>query len=145
MFGRKRGLKLTFTLKIIKKGGLKSIFFAGTLKSRFFSSVLKKGGLKRGAYPSPSHNEYPPPPPPPPPPGISPLWVSYGMSCEFRDQFMFRLHWLASRWCCGVCDIILVGHALIRTDWLKIEPWDRLNKKDNLTRYGNSHVKDKTS
>ena len=25
------------------------------------------------------------------------------------------------------------------------EPWGRLNKKDGLTRYGNSHVKDKTS
>ena len=25
------------------------------------------------------------------------------------------------------------------------EPWGRLNKKDGLTRYGDSHVKDKTS
>ena len=25
------------------------------------------------------------------------------------------------------------------------EPWDRVNKKDGLTRYGDSHVKDKTS
>ena len=24
-------------------------------------------------------------------------------------------------------------------------PWGRLNKKDGLTRYGDSHVKDKTS
>ena len=42
------GLKLTFPLKILKKGGLKSIFFAGTLKkgglkSIFFPNVLKKG------------------------------------------------------------------------------------------------------
>ena len=27
----------------------------------------------------------------------------------------------------------------------KPEPGGRLNKKDGLTRYGNSHVKDKTS
>ena len=65
MSGRKKGSKIGFFLKILKKGGLKSIFFAGTLKkgglkSRFFSSALKKGGLYRGAYPSPSHNEYPP-------------------------------------------------------------------------------------
>ena len=67
MSGRKKGFKIDFFfLKILKKkGGLKSIFFAGTLKkgglkSRFFSSALKKGGLYRGAYPSPSHNEYPP-------------------------------------------------------------------------------------
>ena len=26
-----------------------------------------------------------------------------------------------------------------------VEPGGRLNKKDGLTRYGNSHVKDKTS
>ena len=36
--------------------------------------------------------------------------------------------------------------------WRYLEPWfkqsppgGRLNKKDGLTRYGNSHVKDKTS
>ena len=65
---------MTLKSMVPKKGGLKSmsgrkkgskIFFAGTLKkgglkSRFFSSALKKGGLYRGAYPSPSHNEYPP-------------------------------------------------------------------------------------
>ena len=56
---------MTFFLKNPKKGGLKSIFFPGTLKkgglkSIFFPSALKKGGLYRGAYPSPSHNEYPP-------------------------------------------------------------------------------------
>ena len=28
---------------------------------------------------------------------------------------------------------------------LKLEPGGRLNKKDGLTRYGDSHVKDKTS
>ena len=28
---------------------------------------------------------------------------------------------------------------------LPIDPGGRLNKKDGLTRYGNSHVKDKTS
>ena len=28
---------------------------------------------------------------------------------------------------------------------LMIEPGGRLNKKDSLTRYGDSHVKDKTS
>ena len=32
----------------------------------------------------------------------------------------------------------------IDVDWL-IEPGGRLNKKDGLTRYGDSHVKDKTS
>ena len=26
-----------------------------------------------------------------------------------------------------------------------LQAWGRLNKKDGLTRYGNSHVKDKTS
>ena len=31
-------------------------------------------------------------------------------------------------------------------DWLSmLVPGDRLNKKDGLTRYGDSHVKDKTS
>ena len=34
------------------------------------------------------------------------------------------------------------SYAQIRLDW---EPWGRLNKKDGLTRYGDSHVKDKTS
>ena len=30
--------------------------------------------------------------------------------------------------------------------WMMVEiPGGRLNKKDGLTRYGNSHVKDKTS
>ena len=28
---------------------------------------------------------------------------------------------------------------------LAVIPWGRLNKKDGLTRYGDSHVKDKTS
>ena len=30
-------------------------------------------------------------------------------------------------------------------DGLKLDPGGRLNKKDGLTRYGDSHVKDKTS
>ena len=29
--------------------------------------------------------------------------------------------------------------------WFLPDPGGRLNKKDGLTRYGNSHVKDKTS
>ena len=29
--------------------------------------------------------------------------------------------------------------------WEQLSPGGRLNKKDGLTRYGNSHVKDKTS
>ena len=29
--------------------------------------------------------------------------------------------------------------------WINENPGGRLNKKDGLTRYGNSHVKDKTS
>ena len=29
--------------------------------------------------------------------------------------------------------------------WYEYKPGGRLNKKDGLTRYGNSHVKDKTS
>ena len=33
--------------------------FHPPLKLIFFPSALKKGGLYRGAYPSPSHNEYP--------------------------------------------------------------------------------------
>ena len=31
------------------------------------------------------------------------------------------------------------------SDVYELRPGDRLNKKDGLTRYGNSHVKDKTS
>ena len=30
-------------------------------------------------------------------------------------------------------------------NWALQDPGGRLNKKDGLTRYGNSHVKDKTS
>ena len=64
MSGWKKGSTIDFFLKILKKEGLKLIFFSGTLKRRvwkfiFFPSALKKGGLYRGAYPSPSHNEYP--------------------------------------------------------------------------------------
>ena len=46
----------------------KIYIFSSPLKKRgcqisiFFPSALKKGGLYRGTYPSPSHNEYPPPP-----------------------------------------------------------------------------------
>ena len=42
--------------------------------------------------------------------------------------------------------LLLVSFEYI--DWYLREspdPGDRLNKKDGLTRYGNSHVKDKTS
>ena len=34
---------------------------------------------------------------------------------------------------------------LSRGRWVKRVPGGRLNKKDGLTRYGDSHVKDKTS
>ena len=61
MSGWKRGLKLTFSSNIWKRGGLKSIFFSGTY---LVSQCLEKGGLYHRAYPSPSHNEYPPPPTP---------------------------------------------------------------------------------
>ena len=41
------------------------------------------------------------------------------------------------------------GYILIaKYDWVLLMLWypgGRLNKKDGLTRYGNSHVKDKTS
>ena len=36
-------------------------------------------------------------------------------------------------------------HASQRGSWGQNEPGGRLNKKDGLTRYGDSHVKDKTS
>ena len=37
----------------------------------------------------------------------------------------------------------MLGFKLIHVN--KGAPGDRLNKKDGLTRYGDSHVKDKTS
>ena len=37
-------------------------------------------------------------------------------------------------------DVILI----ISYPWPEIDTGGRLNKKDGLTRYGNSHVKDKT-
>ena len=62
--GWKKGLKLTFFLKYLKKWGLKSIFSPASWKRGFkidiFSQCLEKGGLYSKAYPSPSHNEYPP-------------------------------------------------------------------------------------
>ena len=39
-----------------------------------------------------------------------------------------------------LCDIYIVG-----CDPIVYLPGGRLNKKDGLTRYGDSHVKDKTS
>ena len=36
-------------------------------------------------------------------------------------------------------------NVAISVNTLKCSPGGRLNKKDGLTRYGNSHVKDKTS
>ena len=49
------------------------------------------------------------------------------------------------------CDSDIVGHndwkpfPTIRLQILYRYPGGRLNKKDGLTRYGDSHVKDKTS
>ena len=37
------------------------------------------------------------------------------------------------------------GYFKTDQDQATIKPGGRLNKKDGLTRYGNSHVKDKTS
>ena len=43
-----------------------------------------------------------------------------------------------------------MAHTMLATVWLALgrgpcRPGGRLNKKDGLTRYGDSHVKDKTS
>ena len=35
--------------------------------------------------------------------------------------------------------------SVSKLSWDKVETGGRLNKKDGLTRYGDSHVKDKTS
>ena len=42
----------------------------------------------------------------------------------------------------GAARDVTVDSSTVSTFW---EPGGRLNKKDGLTRYGNSHVKDKTS
>ena len=39
----------------------------------------------------------------------------------------------------------VIVFGLVKTVVLELKPGGRLNKKDRLTRYGNSHVKDKTS
>ena len=47
-----------------------------------------------------------------------------------------------------VCHVkVHAGESLrfLASDWLRTVPGGRLNKKNGLTRYGNSHVKDKTS
>ena len=38
-----------------------------------------------------------------------------------------------------------VGHTWKDGLYIETDPGGRLNKKDGLTRYGDSHVKDKTS
>ena len=43
------------------------------------------------------------------------------------------------------CRLLMEAVILIFTKILSSKPGGRLNKKDGLTRYGNSHVKDKTS
>ena len=42
-------------------------------------------------------------------------------------------------------DAAEVPDADVAVDALVLNTWGRLNKKDGLTRYGDSHVKDKTS
>ena len=60
-------------------------------------------------------------------------FVPLSQNAPFR---MEMLHFCSELWGighCGICDIGL------------FVPTNRLNKKDGLTRYGDSHVKDKTS
>ena len=40
---------------------------------------------------------------------------------------------------------VYTGLSSISYNWLEVTPGGHLNKKDGLTRYGDSHVKDKTS
>ena len=55
---------------------------------------------------------------------------------------------LNSSQCNSLEDPVLGNQSSNKLDWLDKGEWvpgGRLNKKDGLTRYGNSHVKDKTS
>ena len=66
VWAKKGAYDCHFPMNIWKRG-LKSIFSPAPWKKGvsniyIFPSALKKGGLYRGTYPSPLHNEYPPPP-----------------------------------------------------------------------------------
>ena len=64
------------------------------------------------------------------------LYVEYNLRIQMRIICVcFMFVWLNSCYQCGIWSMLST----------ETRPGGRLNKKDGLTRYGNSHVKDKTS
>ena len=54
---------------------------------------------------------------------------------------LFKTHWVNMEWLCKLLEDFMGNDR----KYLTKDPGGRLNKKDGLTRYGDSHVKYKTS
>ena len=70
------------------------------------------------------------------------------MSSAKRGPFLFRGRWVKALWhSIAVCrhETRWLSNKVMGCHLFGADPGGRLNKKDGLTRYGDSHVKNKTS